>query len=334
MLPLPLPLIRVLDLTTSVAGASASRMLADLGAEVIVIERPGSTRETTLRYGRNKFSSVIDPVSNEGRDLLLGIAAGCQIVLKDADDAALSELDYGSFRDARQDVVLVVIGEGSERPGIGNVTAAAAMTALFYVRFRGKGQQVNVSFPAAGASMRTAPIVAASAGATDLSPDLPPSGCYACSDGSLALVIRTTQQLVALGEVIGRPDMVDAVTSDEQRREAVEAWTASRTASDAAAALRKVGIAAQAVLSREQLRQDPHLLARGVFEPLADGAGVTDVDGPRLKFSATPLHTRFGAPGFGEHTHYVLSDVLGLSETEIAALEASGVVASNPAGTQ
>jgi crotonobetainyl-CoA:carnitine CoA-transferase CaiB-like acyl-CoA transferase len=327
MLPLPLPLIRVLDLTTSVAGASASRVLADLGAEVIVVERPGAPRSAITQYGRNKFSCVIDPAREAGRDLLLRLAAMCNVVLKDGPDEAFSTLDYGAFQSVRDDIVLAVIAEGAERVGIGNVTAGAVMTALFHVRYRGKGQQVTVSFSAAGSSMRTAPIVAAAAGASQLTPDLPASGVYACSDGSMALVVRSFEDLAALGEAIGRIDLVDPVTGGEELVDAVASWTAGRAAHTAAAELRDHGLAAQTVLTPAELLQDPHLRARGVFEPVAGGSGVTEADGPRIKYSATPLHTRFGPPMAGEHTTAIFSDLLGLSDAEIAALLASGVAA-------
>lgn len=330
MLPLPLPLIRVLDLTTSVAGTSASRLLADLGAEVIAVERPGAARDVMARYGRNKFSCAIDVSAPGSRDLLLRLGAACNLVLVDAGDAA--GIDYASLKALRDDVVLVSIGEGSARPGVGNVAAAAAMTALFHVRFRGKGQQVTVSFPALGASMRSAAIVAASAGAG--SPDLPPSGCYACSDGPVALVVRGVSQLAALGDVIGRPEQVDAVTGGEELPAAVAAWAAQRTARDAASELRAAGIAAQELLTSVDLQNDPHLRARGVFEPVANGNGIVEVDGPRPRFSDTPLHTRLPAPAYGEHTAAVLQGVLGLSDAEIAALSASGIAGSLSLGAQ
>jgi crotonobetainyl-CoA:carnitine CoA-transferase CaiB-like acyl-CoA transferase len=334
MLPLPLPLIRVLDLTTSVAGASASRALADFGAEVIVVERPGTPRDAMERYGRNKFSCVIDPTAAEAGDLLLRLAATCNAVLKDGPDEALAGLDYDALRAVRDDVVLAVIADGGERPGIGNVTAGAVMTALFYVRYRGKGQQVTISFPAAGASMRTAPVVAAAAGVAQLTPDLPPSGCYACADGSIAVVVRSIDELATLGDVIARPELADAVTGGAELPDAVAAWTAGRATHAAATELREHGMAAQPLLAPDGLRDDPHLRARGVFEPVAAGAGVIETDGPRIRFSDTPLHTRFAAPAPGEHTRYVLRDLIGLSGAEIEGLAASGVVSGVIAGAQ
>jgi formyl-CoA transferase len=334
MLPLPLPLICVLDLTASVAGASASRTLADYGAEVIVVERPGRPRGALVQYGRNKFSCFIEPASEAGRELVLRLAARCNVVLKDGADDALAALSYGAFREVREDIVLAVIADGGERPGIGIVTAGAVMTALFYVRFRGQGQQVTVSFASAGASMRTAPIVAASAGASQLTPDLPPSGCYACADGSIAVVARSIDDLAALGDVAGRPELADAVTGGEALGEAVAAWTAGRAAHAAAAELREHGIPAQTLLTSSALRDDPHLRARGVFEPIAASSGVGETGGPRVRFGATPLHTRFPAPAPGEHTGYVLRELIGLSEAEIASLTAAGVVSGAPAGAE
>jgi crotonobetainyl-CoA:carnitine CoA-transferase CaiB-like acyl-CoA transferase len=278
------------------------------------------------RFGRNKFSCVIDPAAAQANELLLRIAATCHVVFKDGSDDALAALDYDALRTVRDDVVLAVIAEGGERPGIGNVTAGAVMTALFYVRFRGKGQQVTVKFSAAGSSMRTVPIVAASAGAEQLTPDLPPSGCYACNDGSIALVVRSVEDLAALGEAIGAPELVDAVTGGEALRDAVAAWTAERAAHAAATELRDHGLPAQSLLSAADLQDDPHLRARDVFELVATSSGVAEVDGPRVKYSATPLHTRFAVPAPGEHNGYVLRGLLGLSDAEIAALVASGAV--------
>ena len=74
------------------------------------------------------------------------------------------------------------------------------------------------------------------------------------------------------------------------------------------------------------LWHDPHLRARGVFEAIASHQGVLETDGPRLRFSETPLHTRLVAPAQGEHTRYVLRSLVGLSDAEIASLTAAGVV--------
>jgi len=338
MLPLPLALKRFLDLSISVAGASASRMLADLGAEVIVIERGerASNPGRRARLQRNKLSCTLDFSAQEGRDLVLRLAAECDAVVLDEADAALREagLDNAAFESARSDIVIVSIGEGSDLLGLGTVAAAAAMTALCHKRTSGEGQLVTVSFPEARASMLMLPIVAAAAGAAMAGPDLPPSGCYACKDGSLALVVRSEAQLAALGEVIGRPEAVDLVSGGAELQPAVAAWAAGLSRTDAANRLRAAGVPAQTLLSPEELTHDPHLRARGLFEPVAAGETVVEMDGPRFRFESTPAHVRFPAPAPGAHDAYVLRDLLGLSATEVDALRTSGVVGRGVSGAE
>jgi crotonobetainyl-CoA:carnitine CoA-transferase CaiB-like acyl-CoA transferase len=72
--------IRVLDLTTSIAGPYASLLLADLGAEVFKIERPGRGDDARawgppfldgeslwfLSVNRNKHSVTLDYAQAEG----------------------------------------------------------------------------------------------------------------------------------------------------------------------------------------------------------------------------------------------------------------------------
>jgi crotonobetainyl-CoA:carnitine CoA-transferase CaiB-like acyl-CoA transferase len=74
----PLEGVRVLDLTTMVAGPVAAMMLADQGAEVIKIESPqgdlmrhfaygrGGMSASFLSCNRNKRSLAIDLKTSEG----------------------------------------------------------------------------------------------------------------------------------------------------------------------------------------------------------------------------------------------------------------------------
>ncbi|WP_317928908.1 CoA transferase [Halioxenophilus sp. WMMB6] len=114
----PLQGIRVLDFTRVLAGPSAALALADLGAEVIKIEPPGTGDETRtfppfregeshyyLSINRGKKSIVVDLKTEEGVKLVKELAVKCDVLLENyrpgvmerfgLDYAALSELNPG-----------------------------------------------------------------------------------------------------------------------------------------------------------------------------------------------------------------------------------------------
>src|SRR5262245_15694189 len=91
----PLQGIRVLDFTRVLAGPSASLALADLGAEVLKIERPGTGDETRLypplreneshyflSVNRGKKSIVVDLKNAGGVALIKALAAKCDVVVE------------------------------------------------------------------------------------------------------------------------------------------------------------------------------------------------------------------------------------------------------------
>ncbi len=102
-MPRPLSHIRVLDLSRVLAGPWASQNLADLGAEVLKIERPGSgddtrswgppflkdqdggeTRESAyfLAVNRGKKSVTLDIAKPEGQRIARALAAKCDVLIE------------------------------------------------------------------------------------------------------------------------------------------------------------------------------------------------------------------------------------------------------------
>src|ERR1700752_2610633 len=93
----PLAGLRVFDLTRVLAGPTCVQMLADLGADVIKIERPGAgddtrgvappympnTKESAYFVGenRNKRSVTLDIAQTEGQDLALRLIAEFDILV-------------------------------------------------------------------------------------------------------------------------------------------------------------------------------------------------------------------------------------------------------------
>ena len=58
------------------------------------------------------------------------------------------------------------------------------------------------------------------------------------------------------------------------------------------------------------------------LEPVSARNGTKDIPCPHWRLSESPSNIRLPAPALGEHNLYVLGELLGLSESEIAALSA------------
>src|SRR5690349_19228151 len=113
--------VRVLDLSRELAGPWCTQTLADLGAEVIKVERPGSGDDTRgwgppflcycdgadsheaayfLGCNRNKRSITVDIAKPEGQALIRRIAAQCDVFVENfkVGDMARYGLDAQSLR--------------------------------------------------------------------------------------------------------------------------------------------------------------------------------------------------------------------------------------------
>jgi crotonobetainyl-CoA:carnitine CoA-transferase CaiB-like acyl-CoA transferase len=107
----PLKGLKVFDLTRVLAGPTCVQMLADLGADVIKIEKPGSgddtrgfappvmpgTNESAYFVGvnRNKRSVTLDIAKPEGQALALQLIAQCDILVENFKVGALAKYGLG-----------------------------------------------------------------------------------------------------------------------------------------------------------------------------------------------------------------------------------------------
>ncbi|MGP3533982.1 CaiB/BaiF CoA transferase family protein [Microbacterium sp. RD1] len=105
--PGPLAGVRVLDFTRFMQGPYATRIFADLGAEVIKVERPGGEWDRRLRVSpsgfagffhglnRGKKSMAVDITTPEGRDGVLRVAAEVDIVIENFRPGVMDRLGLG-----------------------------------------------------------------------------------------------------------------------------------------------------------------------------------------------------------------------------------------------
>jgi formyl-CoA transferase len=132
--------IRVLDLTRVLAGPWCAQTLADLGADVIKVERPGvgddtrhwgppylttpdgaDTREAAyyICANRNKRSVTVDIATPEGQKIVRELAAASDVVLENYKVGQLEKygLDYASLAKIKPDLVYCsVTGFGQTGP--------------------------------------------------------------------------------------------------------------------------------------------------------------------------------------------------------------------------
>jgi len=148
----PLRGIRVLDLTHAVSGPFCTNQLRLLGAEVIKVERPDggddfrARREPSGRtstfdaLNAGKKSVVLDLKNEEGRMLLLRLAAGADVLVENFRPGVMDELGltWDRLRSTNPRLVYCSItgfgqsGELREMPAIEwSVQAASGMTAAY-----------------------------------------------------------------------------------------------------------------------------------------------------------------------------------------------------------
>jgi crotonobetainyl-CoA:carnitine CoA-transferase CaiB-like acyl-CoA transferase len=136
--PPPLKGIRVLDLSRVLAGPYCSMTLADLGAEVIKVEMPGTGDDTRayppfigkqssyfMSANRNKKSITLDLKAKEGQEILHRLAAKCDVVIENFRPGVTERLsaDYATLKNINKRLIYCSIssfgqtGPYAEKPG-------------------------------------------------------------------------------------------------------------------------------------------------------------------------------------------------------------------------
>jgi crotonobetainyl-CoA:carnitine CoA-transferase CaiB-like acyl-CoA transferase len=107
--PAPLAGLRVLDLSRVLAGPLATMTLADLGADVVKVERPDGGDDTRhwgppfagddaayfLSLNRNKRSATADLTTGEGADVVRRLAAACDVLIENFRPGLMAEFGLG-----------------------------------------------------------------------------------------------------------------------------------------------------------------------------------------------------------------------------------------------
>jgi crotonobetainyl-CoA:carnitine CoA-transferase CaiB-like acyl-CoA transferase len=124
---------RVLDLSRILSGPYCTMVLADFGAEVIKVERPGDGDDTRawgppfvagesayyLSINRNKRSITVDLAQEPGREIIYALARVCDVAIENFRPGTADRIGVGYERLRRENPGLVycsISGFGQEGP--------------------------------------------------------------------------------------------------------------------------------------------------------------------------------------------------------------------------
>lgn len=231
----------------------------------------------------------------------------------------------------------------------GYYAAMAILTAIYHRNRTGQGQYLDLAQVEAAINL-TGPAILDSQvnGRPNRRTDLPignrsqagpaaPFGIYPAEgeDRWIAISVVSDEQWLGFRQAIGNPDWAaepvlataaGRVSRQDELDARVAEWTRTQEPHAAMHALQEHGVPAGVVQNAEDvLERDEQHKARGFFEWMDHPVlGRTRYNRPVARLSATPGQIRGRAPLHGEHTRQVLSEVLGLEDAALDALESNG----------
>jgi crotonobetainyl-CoA:carnitine CoA-transferase CaiB-like acyl-CoA transferase len=168
-------------------------------------------------------------------------------------------------------------------------------------------------------------------------PGIAPSNVYKCKDGDYLIGANQDAVWARLADAMGQPELasdpryIDHVARGKHQAELdarIEAWTKTLTVAEVEALMIGHSIPAGKMYRAPEMLADPHFAAReAIIDVETERWGTLKMQNVFPKLSGTPSSVRSPAPSqIGQHNAEVYGDLLGLSDTELAALHADGVI--------
>ena len=402
----PLTGIRIIALEQYMAGPYCTMLLADAGAEVIKIERPGSgdprrsippfaekdgTRKAGgfMAYNRNKKSFCLNVQSDEGKTIYLDLVKSADVVVENLRPGSTDKLGIG-YKDLKvinPKLIYAAIsgfgrlegykGPDSDRPAFdivaeamsgimhlvgfedkppswtiygmadvytGLCTSYAITQALFQREKTGKGQFVDSAMLDAMISLNERMVMLYTI--TGEEPHrgrlkhLYPRGAFKCKNGYLAMNVPDDLVWARLCKSMERDDLIDDVKSNTGTARAangdflgpiIEEWLSKKTRDEAEKILNKNGVPVGSVYTAKDIFESEQVKARKSLIDIEDpDVGTYQfARGPVMLSDAPEIETN-PAPDLGQHTHEILSSILGYSDEQINELINSNTIGIKP----
>jgi len=163
-----------------------------------------------------------------------------------------------------------------------------------------------------------------------------PTNTYITSDNKHVIIGGNGDSIFKrLMNAIGRPDMANdpklkenqgRVENEQEIDAAIEKWTKDHTSDEVLSIMDEVSVPAGPILSVEDMMNDEHYIARGMFQEVEANGRTLHIPAMLPILTETPGTTEWPGPALSEHTDEVLSELLGKDEKEITQLREDGIL--------
>ena len=169
------------------------------------------------------------------------------------------------------------------------------------------------------------------------SPYAAPHGVYPCKgdDRWCTIAVFEDEEWQNLCKEMGKSEyiednrfstLISRKENEDELNRLISEWTVNLTPEEVMERLQAAGVAAGVVKNTADIYEDPQLRKRNMFWPMEHGEmGQFTHLGQSFQLSKTPSQPYSPSPLLGEHTEYVCTKILGMSDEEFVNLMQVGV---------
>jgi crotonobetainyl-CoA:carnitine CoA-transferase CaiB-like acyl-CoA transferase len=354
--------LKVVDLSSFVAGPGAAVILSDFGADVIKVEPPkGELWRLANRVqayvpmakdaypwhlnNRNKRGLALDLKSPDAGKILERLVKWADVLIVNTPHLARKKLklEYDDVVQWNSRLIYAdLTGYGEKGPDANLPGLFAAIVTGLYRRERtGKGSYVTTSLLAEGVWSASVAIQAALCEAKFApqhdrkNPANAAMNIYKSSDDIWFLLVVSPEKIPAFAEGIGRPDLLKdprfadlakLTTNMGQLTAILDEIFSAQPMAHWREVFDKANITYGMVQNPHDVSKDPQLIENGIVVPLAGAGGnlKNTISSPIQVHGVTKVHAK-RAPELGEHNEEILKE-LGFDMKEIDGFHTSGTL--------